>query len=79
MPRCSHCKQTWMLEAVTVCLRCRVSTHEHKAGAAWVWGLLAVGIVLALIGAVSGWMSAPTGSTFNPQPVEPAQEPELDP
>jgi hypothetical protein len=79
MPRCSRCKQVWTLEAVTVCPRCHVSTDEPKAGATWVWGFLAAAIVLALLGAVSGWMSHPAGSTISTQPTEPAPEPELDP
>lgn len=78
MPTCSRCNQTWMLEAVSVCPRCHLSTIDPKAGARWVCGFVAVGIVLALLGAVSGWMSGPSGSTISPQVVETVEEPELE-
>ena len=79
MPTCSRCNQTWILEAVTICPRCKLNTIDPKAGERLVYGFVAVGIVLALLGAVSGWMSGPPGSTISPQAVEPTEEPELGP
>ena len=80
MPSCGRCKHVWTLEAVTVCPRCNLSICERKAGLAWVWGsMVAAAVVIALLGAVSAWRSGWEGSTVIPQPVDPAQETELNP